>query len=100
MSEASTRKLMEDLRTVVSDAEALLSATAHDASEKARDARQRATGSVEQARKRLEELEEELRARAKAAADDAGRYVKDNPWQSIGIAAAVGVVIGLILGRR
>ena len=100
MSEASTRKLMDDLRTVVADAEALLNATAHDASEKARDARQRATGSVEQARKRLEELEEELRARAKAAADDAGRYVKDNPWQSIGIAAAVGVVIGLILGRR
>ena len=100
MSEASTRKLMEDLRTVVADAEALLSATAHDASEKARDARERASGSVEQARKRLEELEEDLHARAKAAADDAGRYVKDNPWQSIGIAAAVGVVIGLILGRR
>ncbi|HUO95322.1 MAG TPA: DUF883 family protein [Steroidobacteraceae bacterium] len=100
MSEASTRKLMEDLRTVVADAEALLSATAHDASEKARDARERATGSVEQARKRLEELEEDLRKRAQAAADDAGRYVKDNPWQSIGIAAAVGVVVGLILGRR
>jgi ElaB/YqjD/DUF883 family membrane-anchored ribosome-binding protein len=91
---------MEDLRTVVADAEALLSATAHDASEKARGARERATGSVEQARRRLEELEEELTDRAKAAADDAGRYVKDNPWQSIGIAAAVGVVIGLILGRR
>jgi ElaB/YqjD/DUF883 family membrane-anchored ribosome-binding protein len=100
MSEPSTRKLMEDLRTVVADAEALLNATAHDASDKARDARQRATGSVEQARKRLEELEADLAARAKAAADDAGRYVKDNPWQSIGIAAGVGVVIGLILARR
>lgn len=100
MSEASTRKLMEDLRTVVADAEALLSATAHDASDKARDARERASGSVEQARKRLEELEEQLTARAKAAADDAHRYVRDNPWQSIGIAAAVGVVVGLILGRR
>jgi ElaB/YqjD/DUF883 family membrane-anchored ribosome-binding protein len=100
MSQANTRKLMEDLRTVVADAESLLSATAHDVSEKARDARQRASGSVEQARKRLEELEEELTARAKAAADDANRYVKDNPWQSIGIAAAVGVVVGLILGRR
>jgi ElaB/YqjD/DUF883 family membrane-anchored ribosome-binding protein len=100
MSQANTRKLMEDLRTVVADAESLLTATAHDVSEKARDARQRASGSVEQARKRLEELEEELTARAKAAAEDAGRYVKDNPWQSIGIAAAIGVVVGLILGRR
>lgn len=100
MREASTEKLMDDLRTVVADAEALLSATAHDASDKAKHARERATGSVEQARKRLEELEKEVKARAKAAADDASDYVRDNPWQSIGVAAAVGVVIGLLLGRR
>ena len=100
MSQASTRRLMEDLRTVVADAEALMTATAHDATEKARDARKRATASVEQARARLVEIEEELTKRAKAAAADADRYVHDNPWQSIGIAAAVGVVIGLIVGRR
>ena len=100
MSEASTRKLMDDLRTVGSDAEALLSATAHDASDRAREARDRATGSVEQARRRLEDLEKDLKNRAKAAADDANRYVRDNPWQSLGVAAAVGVVIGLLLGRR
>jgi ElaB/YqjD/DUF883 family membrane-anchored ribosome-binding protein len=100
MREATTQKLMEDLRTVVADAEALLAATAHDVSDKARGARERATGSVEQARRRLEELEKDIKARAKAAADDASRYVSDNPWQSIGVAAAVGVVIGLLLGRR
>jgi ElaB/YqjD/DUF883 family membrane-anchored ribosome-binding protein len=100
MSEFTTRKLMDDLRSVVADAEMLMSATAHDASDKAREARKRATESVEQARARLDELEDELKRRAKAAADDANRYVRDNPWQSIGIAAAVGVVIGLILGRR
>ena len=59
MTHASTRKLMDDLRTVVADAEALLSATAHDASDRARDARSAPAESVEQARKRLEELEEE-----------------------------------------
>ena len=100
MSDASTRKLMEDLRTIVADAESLLTATAHDASDRAREARERATGSVEQARRRLEELEKELKTRAKAAADDAHRYIRDNPWQSLGVAAAVGVVIGLLLGRR
>ena len=100
MSEPSARRLMDDLRTVVSDAEALLAATAHDASDRAREARDRATGSVEQARKRLEDLERDVKARARAVADDANRYVEDNPWQSIGVAAAVGVVIGLLLGRR
>ena len=100
MSETSTRRLMDDLRTVVADAEKLLNATAHDASDKARDAHKRASESVEQARARLDELEKEFKARAKAAADDANRYVRDNPWQSIGIAAAAGLVVGLILGRR
>ena len=100
MSDASTKKLMDDLRTVVADAEALLSATAEGASDKAHDARKRAAESVEQARARLDALETELKKRAERAADDANRYVRDNPWQSIGIAAAAGVVVGLILGRR
>jgi ElaB/YqjD/DUF883 family membrane-anchored ribosome-binding protein len=100
MSEASTRKLMEDLRAVVADAEGLIAATAHDASDKARDARHRAAGSLEQARKRLDDLESELKARAKAVADDTDAYVRENPWRSIGIGAAVGVIIGMLLGRR
>ncbi len=99
MSNASSR-LIDDLARVVADAEALLAATAHDASEKAREARERASGSVEHARQRLEGLEKDVRARAKAAADDASDYVRENPWQAIGVAAAVGVVIGLLLGRR
>lgn len=100
MTDANTRKLMDDLSRVVADAEALMSATAHDVSDRARDARTRATESVEQARKRLDQLETDIKARAKAAADDANAFVRDNPWRAIGIAAAVGVVIGVLLGRR
>ena len=33
-------------------------------------------------------------------ARDASRYVRDNPWQSIGIAAGVGLLLGLLIGRR
>jgi len=91
---------MDDLRAVVSDAEALMAATANDASDRAKDARHKATESVEKARARLEQLESELKVRAKAAADDATGYVRDNPWQSLGVAAAIGVVLGVLLGRR
>jgi len=100
MSETNTRQLIDDLRAVVADAEALLSATAHSADEKAHAVRERAAGSMEQARARLEELEHEFGAQAKAVADDASRYVRDNPWQSLGIAAVAGLVIGVLLGRR
>ena len=100
MSETNTRQLIDDLRAVVADAEALLSATAHSADEKAHAVRERAAGSMEQARARLEELEHEFGAQAKAVAADASRYVRDNPWQSLGIAAVAGLVIGVLLGRR
>ncbi|HUX74795.1 MAG TPA: DUF883 family protein [Steroidobacteraceae bacterium] len=100
MREASGRTLMDDLRAVVADAEALLAATAGDVSDRAKSAHQRAAHSVENARARLSDMEADLQERAKAIADDATQYVHDNPWQSVGIAAAVGVVIGVLLGRR
>jgi ElaB/YqjD/DUF883 family membrane-anchored ribosome-binding protein len=100
MSGATTRKLMDDLKAVVADAEALMTATASDASDRARDARKRATESVGHARARLDALEEELKERTAAAAHEADRYVHDNPWQMIAVAAGVGALVGLLLGRR
>jgi ElaB/YqjD/DUF883 family membrane-anchored ribosome-binding protein len=95
-----TAQLMEDLRVVVEDAEALLKATAGQAGEKVGQARQRAEESVRQARERLGELEGEVRARARDAAKTTDRYVHENPWGAIGIAAGVGFMLGLLSGRR
>jgi ElaB/YqjD/DUF883 family membrane-anchored ribosome-binding protein len=100
MSDTSTRQLIDDLHAVVTEAEALLSATVHSTDERAHAVRERAAAGMEQARARLEELEQEFGAQAKAVAKDAGRYVRENPWQSVGLAAAAGVVIGVLLGRR
>ena len=41
-----------------------------------------------------------LRARARQAAEYTDEYVHDNPWSSIGAAAALGLLIGVLLGRR
>ena len=100
MSDPSTRQLVDDLRAVVADAEALLQATAHEAGERAQAARERATSSVEQARARLKDLEHELGDEARAFADGAGRWVREHPLQSLGIAAAIGLVIGVLINRR
>ena len=37
---------------------------------------------------------------AKAAARVTDEYVHDNPWQAIGIGAAVGFLAGLVISRR
>ncbi len=100
MSQANTRDLLDDLRAVVADAEALLNATAGDVSDRARQARDKAAETVERARANLAEIEGDLSARAKAMADEANGFVRDNPWQAVGIAAAAGLVIGVLLARR
>ena len=93
-------KLIEDLQTVVQDAEALLRATASQAGEKIQEARTRAEESVRQAKARLAGLEDEALERARALADQADTYVREKPWQAVAVAAGVGLVLGLLLGRR
>ncbi len=100
MKEVNGEKLMADLQAVVEDAEALLRATAGQAGEKVAAARARAEESVRAAKKRIGELEEDLIARTKEMADSADTYVRENPWQAVGIAAAAGLLLGLLMSRR
>jgi ElaB/YqjD/DUF883 family membrane-anchored ribosome-binding protein len=100
MTEATTRRLIQELRAAMKDVEDLVAATAGDLGERAKEARQKASESAGKAQAGLEELEGQLAARAKAIAEDATDYVRENPWQSIGIAAAIGMVAGLLLSRR
>jgi ElaB/YqjD/DUF883 family membrane-anchored ribosome-binding protein len=97
---ASSDRVLEDLRTLVEDAELLMRETAGAAGERAQAARARAGESLRQARERLSGLEEELVAKAKDAARDVDGYVRENPWQSLGVAAAAGLLIGLLISRR
>ena len=98
--QADTAQLMEDLRVVVEDAEALLKATAGQAGERVEQARHRAEESVRAARERLSDLEGEVKLRAREAARTTDRYVHENPWGAIGMAAGVGFILGLLSGRR
>jgi ElaB/YqjD/DUF883 family membrane-anchored ribosome-binding protein len=40
------------------------------------------------------------RARVGEASEATDEYVRENPWAAIGIAAAIGIVIGFVAGRR
>lgn len=99
-SEVTTDRLVEDLKTVMQDAEALLKATSAQTGEKIQEVRARAEESLRQARVRLTAVEEEALRRARELADATEEYVRDNPWQSVGIAAGVGLVLGILISRR
>jgi ElaB/YqjD/DUF883 family membrane-anchored ribosome-binding protein len=99
-TEVTTDQLVADLKTVMNDAEALLKATSAQTGEKIQEARVRAEESLRQAKVRLTEIEQEALKRAREVADATNEYVRENPWQSVGIAAGVGLLLGLILSRR
>ena len=96
----SREKLLQDLKAVVNDAEELLRATAQQTGEKIAVVRAKAEDSLKAARARIAEEGEAVVARAKFAAKTADDFVKENPWQAVGIGALAGLVIGILISRR
>ena len=97
---ANRDKLVQDMRVVISDAEDLLRATANQAGEKIAVARERIQDSIHQAKVKLAEAEALVTERAKQAARYTDEYVHENPWRAIGIAAGIGLLLGLLISRR
>ena len=100
MNAVSSQQLTADLKTVISDAEALLKLTAGEAGGKLGGVREKLEGSLKATRERVADMEQAVVAQAKAAAEAADDYVHENPWPAIGIAAAVGLVLGVLIGRK
>ena len=96
----SASQLIDDLTAVVRDAESLLRATAAQTGEKVEEIRARSQESVRAAKDRLATIEDQALEHARALAGDADDYVRDNPWQAVGIAAGIGLVLGLLMSRR
>lgn len=98
--EVTKEQLVADFKRVVTDAEALLKATAKHGGEELDGVRARAEDSLRVAKARLAEEREALLGRTKDAARATDAYIHKNPWQAIGVAAGVGLVVGLLTGRR
>lgn len=96
----SADQLIDDLTAIIRDAENLLRATAAQTGDKVEEIRARAEESVRQAKARLQGIEEEALQHARVMAGEADQYVRGNPWQAVGIAAGVGLVLGLLMSRR
>jgi ElaB/YqjD/DUF883 family membrane-anchored ribosome-binding protein len=97
--EAAKEKLVADLKTLIGDAEELLKASATQAGEKFSVARQKIEQSLVEGKKSLADAEKLLVKKGKEAADVADDYVRENPWGAVGIAAGIGLVLGLLIKR-
>ena len=100
MTQVSKEKLVADFKVVIADAEELLRATAGQAGEKIGDLRAKAQDHLASAKIKLADAEAAIVDKAKQAGRVADDYVHDNPWGAVGVAAGIGFLVGLLIGRR
>lgn len=98
--QVSKEKIKSDLKTVLSDMDEYLRATASQTGEKIGVIRERLQDHMHKAKDRLADTKEIVVDKTKEAAKATDEYVHDNPWRAVGIAAGVGLIIGMLIGRR
>jgi ElaB/YqjD/DUF883 family membrane-anchored ribosome-binding protein len=78
----------------------MLGQAARETGEKASNLFSQAEAKLRSATDAVQDLQEQAISRARAAGRVADDYVSDNPWQMVGVAAAVGFLAGALLSRR
>lgn len=92
--------LHKELRDFIAEAEELMRAVGRHGGEQLDDAKARFAEKLKLAKLEMEKTEVALMGRAREAARATDRYVHENPWKTAGVAAAIGLLAGMLLGRR
>ncbi len=92
----SSEKLAGDLRSAMHEAEDALKATAGQSGDRVSEIRSRLTAALESAKATCQRLEEKTVAAAKAT----DRVIRDHPYESIGVAVGLGLLIGVLVARK
>lgn len=95
-TDLSEKRLASHLDAVVRDAEELMNATAGQTGEQVSELRSRLTAALESAKATCQRLEEKTIAAAKAT----DQTIREHPYQSIGIAFGLGLLVGVLVARR
>lgn len=96
----SKEHLSRELRDFIAEAEDLMRAVGKHGGEHLEDAKARFEEKLKLAKLELEKAEVALMGRARDAAKATDRYVHENPWKTAGIAAAIGLLAGMLLAKR
>jgi ElaB/YqjD/DUF883 family membrane-anchored ribosome-binding protein len=100
MEPVTKERLMADVNTVLVDAEDLLRQAAAASGEQAAELRRKAQTAIASAKHRLVDAEHKVVEQAKTAARATDGWVHDHPWTAVGVAAGIGVLVGLVINRR
>jgi len=98
--EGTTDKLVQDMKVVVDDSDHVLKDMANSTAAGLAAARANLGTRLTEARYRLDDARTAVTEKAKVAVHTTQEYVLDNPWKVLGIAAAIGLLIGVVISRR
>jgi len=88
-------KLVEDVKVLAKDVQELLKATASVVGDKAAEARVKVEESLKIAQDKLSDAHGHVKAKGQEAFTATDTYVRDNPWNAVGIAAGIGFILGI-----
>lgn len=100
MENTSKDKLITDMKVVLADVEDLLKSAAAATGDTAVALREKAATRLKLATEKLSGLQDAALLKGKEAARVTDEYVHANPWKAVGLAAAAGFLIGLLVNRR
>ena len=93
-------KLMQDMKSVIGDAESWLKTSAAQSAPDLHAMQDQFKETLKTAKADLLHMEASMLAKTRLAALATDTFVKDNPWKSVGLSAAVGVIFCLLVTRR
>jgi ElaB/YqjD/DUF883 family membrane-anchored ribosome-binding protein len=94
------RTATSELGNLIADVEDLLGKVANVADVDVAKLRQRLQEKLGTARDTLAAGSRHISEKARQAADATDGYVRESPWQAMGIAALAGALVGFLLARR
>jgi len=99
-TERALDDLVEEFRNLVDAMDNVFSAAAGDSSANLTELKSQAEATLRKAKARLGDIERTTVAKARKIAADSDDYVHENPWTAVGVGAAVGLLLGLLIGRK
>jgi len=94
------KTVRNDMKTLVKDAQDLLREASLASGDRADELRARGLAMLETAMDKAHELQALAVEKGKAAAHTTDEFVHEHPWKAVGIAAGIGLVLGMLISRR
>ncbi|BCU54005.1 MULTISPECIES: DUF883 family protein [Enterobacter] len=98
--DTNTEHLRAELKSLTDTLEEVLNTSGSKSKEELSKLRSKAERALHESRHRLGETSDIIAKQTREAAGKAEDYVRENPWTGVGIGAAIGVVLGVLMSRR